>query len=98
MNTETINSRVEEIDLNTRLKKSRPDMPVAIFIQEAYNLVRWCEEDKEALLKSGLDWNYVTDLPLRLEVLSSLETSWIKKYNEPKELAIEIKGGLAEAA
>lgn len=72
-------------------------MPVAIFIQEAWNLLKWCDEDKDALLKTGLDRNNITDLPLRLEVLSGLETSWIKKYNEPKEFAKEIKSELAKA-
>jgi hypothetical protein len=42
-----------------------PTLPVSEAVQEAENLVAWCQADKSILTKAGLDWALVDDLPLR---------------------------------
>ena len=36
-----------------------PNMPVAVFIQEAEYLFHWCTDDQQALIRVGLDWELV---------------------------------------
>jgi hypothetical protein len=51
-------------------------IPVGIYIQEAENLYRWCQDDKEKLTAKGLDWTVVEDLPIRCGALKEAETNW----------------------
>jgi hypothetical protein len=55
----------------------KPNMPIRIFLQEAENLFHWCQQDKIALLKTGLDWTLVEDLPARIGALREAESQWL---------------------
>lgn len=59
---------------------SDPVVPVATAMQEAEDLYEWCQADKEKLIKAGLDWNLVTDLPERVEACRYLQSVWQKEF------------------
>lgn len=63
----------------------RPNMPVDVFIQEAYNLHEWVQQDKKILTGVGLDWALVDDLPIRAEVLRYTQSIWMReRYSQKK--------------
>jgi hypothetical protein len=55
-----------------------PNMPVGVFIQEAYNIHFLVQDDREQLEKRGLDWGIVDELPARIEHLRLAEARWWK--------------------
>jgi hypothetical protein len=57
-----------------------PEMPIDTALQESEDLHAWCLSDKDALVKSGLDWNLVDDLPLRTGALRYIQSQWQKEY------------------
>ncbi|MCP5103265.1 MAG: hypothetical protein GY950_07800 [bacterium] len=58
------------------LVKTSHNIPVDTYVQEAENLHKWCRKDQEALTAKGLDWNLVTDIPLRSGALREAESLW----------------------
>lgn len=62
-----------------------PDMPVAIALQEAEDVREWCLEDKEALIRAGLDWMLVDDLPQRINACRYIQSLWQKDYLTQEE-------------
>jgi len=62
-----------------------PDLPVAIALQEAEDLYEWCLPDKEALVKAGLDWTLVEDLPQRTGACRYIQSQWQKDYKSQEE-------------
>lgn len=55
-----------------------PNMPVGVYIQEAYNLYHYAQDDREMLESRGLDWGVMEELPRRIENLRDREASWWK--------------------
>ena len=53
-----------------------PNMPVDKFVQEAEDLYKWCQEDKELLVAADLDWKLVKDMPARARALRQAESLW----------------------
>jgi hypothetical protein len=53
-----------------------PNMPVHVSVQEAEDLFQWVQSDKEKLEKAGLDWQLVTELPVRAGALRYSESIW----------------------
>jgi hypothetical protein len=51
-------------------------MPVEVFAKEAEYLIKWVQDDKEALIGRGLDWNVVTDIPVRIGALREADSRW----------------------
>ena len=76
-------SVIEEKDANT------PNMPVDVFIQESENLYKWCQGDKEALVKADLDWKLVKDMPARAGALREAESRWFLHRFQREESRIE---------
>lgn len=68
-----------------------PNMPVDTALQEAEDLHVWCLTDKEALLKGGLDWTLVDDLPNRTGACRYIQSEWMKEFNSLKEAQKEWK-------
>jgi hypothetical protein len=66
--------------INAISEVAEPSIPVAIAVQEAEDLYQWCLADKEQLTNAGLDWNFVTDLPMRTGALRYLQSLWRKEY------------------
>jgi hypothetical protein len=51
-------------------------IPIPIYIQEAENLLAWCQDDKEELKAKGLDWTLVEDLQIRCGALIVAQAKW----------------------
>ncbi|MGQ1891232.1 hypothetical protein ACT29H_12400 [Thermophagus sp. OGC60D27] len=62
-----------------------PHIPVAAELQEAENLYQWCQADKVALTRSGLDWSVVASLPVRIAACTQAERVWQNHYRSRKE-------------
>jgi hypothetical protein len=69
----TLADRVAKIPAQDSIE---PDIPIGIFLQEAYNLYRFCRNDRELLIQKGLDWAIVEELPMRVEFLREVEVGW----------------------
>jgi len=80
-NIEDFNAKKDVINaIADELVKS-PNMPVDRYLQEAETLHKWCQADKEALTAKGLDWNLVTDLPVRAGALRESQSNWsVKRF------------------
>jgi hypothetical protein len=68
-----------------------PNMPVGTALQEAEDLYKWCQSDKESLTKVGLDWRLVTDLPVRTGACRYIQSEWKKDYRSQEEAQKEWK-------
>jgi hypothetical protein len=69
----------------------RPNMPVEVALQEAEDLFVWCQSDKDLLVKAGLDWTLVDDLPARTAVCRYLQSQWQKEFKEQPGIQKEWK-------
>jgi hypothetical protein len=97
MDIESINGKIRFLRSDSNLKSGRPDIPVAIAIQEAYDLYEWCQPDKETLIKAGLDRSLVDDLNVRAKVLNELQSIWYQKRNFRDESVEKWKDEFAKA-
>ncbi len=60
-----------------------PNMPVGVYLQEAYSIYCFAQDDKELLVSKGLDWSLVEDIPGRIEKVRDAEAQWWKsRYGE----------------
>ena len=59
--------------------------PVDVFLQESEELYYWSRDDKEPLTGAGLDWELVTDLPVRCGALREAELIWSVQKRWGKE-------------
>lgn len=57
-----------------------PKVPVDVAAQEAENLYIWCQQDKDLLVKSGLDWAIVESLPTRTGACRYAQAQWQMDY------------------
>ena len=51
-------------------------IPVDVYVQEAVDLARWCQVDRDALVANGLSWELVDDLPIRSGALKAAQAVW----------------------
>lgn len=81
-------------DFNAKLKVitalrdedvKHPNMPVGEAVQEAENLVAWCQDDKAGLIKAGLDWLLVEDLPMRAGACRYAQSIWARESQSREE-------------
>ena len=56
-----------------------PSMPVKIYLKEAELLHQWSQSDKEALMSARLDWDLVTDIPVRAGALRHADAVWYQQ-------------------
>ena len=80
MTTDLINDKLNELDSMTDIETGRPTTPVTVVLQESKNLFNWCKQDKEVLIRSGLDWKLVEDLPVRTDALKVSQANWKTEY------------------
>jgi hypothetical protein len=85
MSKNAFDLKIAEIEGIPDSMVSNPDMPVAIALQEAEDLYEWCLSDKDALVKAGLDWKMVEDLPNRAGACRYLQSQWQKDYKSMEE-------------
>jgi hypothetical protein len=86
MSKECYEAKVAEIESIPEQEVINPSVPVDIMLQESENLIVWSRDDKEILIKAGIDWKLVEDLPLRTGALRYIESQWQKEFKS-KEMA-----------
>ncbi len=79
MSQKNYDAKLKEITAIRDEDVKTPNMPVGEAVQEAENLVAWCEEDKAKLTKAGLDWQLVEDLPLRAGACRYAQSIWARE-------------------
>jgi hypothetical protein len=79
MSKENLNAKIAEITAIRDEDVKKPNMPVGEAVQEAENLVAWCQEDKAALTAAGLDWLLVEDLPVRAGACRYAQSIWARE-------------------
>lgn len=62
-------------------------IPVDHYVHEAKLLYESCQRDKTELVKAGLDWKIVAELPVLSNALSQAESFWMNKYYTEQEVA-----------
>ncbi|WP_321345866.1 hypothetical protein [uncultured Draconibacterium sp.] len=91
----TINQQTSQPD---EINSSRPNQPVATFLQEAENLYVWCVDDIPELLKAGIDEALINELPLRIKACRDAQTLWKKKSKTPGDAKVQWKLQLTEVS
>lgn len=64
----------------------KPAMPITLFIQEAMDLYHWSMDDKDLLLATGFDEQWLDALMVRAGALSEAEKRW-RLANNLREVA-----------
>lgn len=80
------------------IKSSRPNQPVASFLQEAENLYVWCIDDIPELVKAGVDEEMINTLPENIKACRDAQTLWKKKLKTPGEAQVQWKLQQPEAS
>lgn len=80
MSKEQFEAKKSILDAMDSNQVKTPAIPVDVALQEAENLYVWCQGDKAVLVKAGLDWALVTDLPIRIGALRYIQSQWQKEY------------------
>ncbi|MFP4014287.1 MAG: hypothetical protein ACLFVQ_09400 [Chitinispirillaceae bacterium] len=86
-----IASRAKSIDEKYVIE---PNMPVGVYLQEAYNIHFYAQKDREILTRKGLDWGTVEELPMRIDYLRQCEAEWWDArfgYTENEEEFFRVK-------
>jgi hypothetical protein len=86
-------SNIEDYNMKLEVIKAIPDdlikqpgsIPVGIYNQEAEDLYKWCQDDKDELTAYGLDWTLVEDLPVRCGALREASTNWSREWRTQEE-------------
>lgn len=58
----------------------KPSMPVSVYIQEASDLAKWAQQDKEKLTFHGLDWSNVESIPQRAIACRDAQSIWAREF------------------
>lgn len=74
-----------------------PYMPVGIYIQEAEDLVKWAERDKEKLVAAGLPEGILESIQSKAGALREAQSIWMKERQERDEAELEWKKKSPEA-
>ena len=91
MSKTDFNAKIKEIMAIRDEDVKLPNMPVGEAAQEAENQVAWCKDDKAKLIKAGLDWLLVEDLPLRAGACRYAQSIWAKESQSQEEAEKEWK-------
>jgi len=85
MSEQLITEKLNELNSITDNETGKPTLPVSVALQEAVDLMDWCIKDKEELVRAGLDWKLVEDIPIRtgaLRISQSKRQSEYKAYQD----------------
>ncbi len=91
MSQEDYNAKLSAFTALPKEEIKIPNMPVAEAIQEAENLVAWCEDDQAGLTNAGLDWLLVGDLSVRAGACRYAESIWGKEFRTREDAQKEWK-------
>ena len=62
-----------------------PNIPVDVYLQEAYDLEAWIQGDHKILQKAGLEPAFIAELPLRAGALRHAQSIWMKEQYSQEE-------------
>lgn len=71
-----------------------PNMPVGVYLQEAYNIHFYARKDREILTRKGLNWGVIEELPMRIDYLRQCEAEWWEArfgFTEHEEEFLRVK-------
>ena len=91
MTEKLINQKITELSGKIEDESTRPMIPVSIAQQEAADLQDWCMTDKEKLVRAGLKWIYVEEIPVRIGALRVSQAKWSTEYKNYKDCQEEWK-------
>ena len=91
MSKEDYDVKLSAIEAISKDVAKEPDMPVATALQEAEDLYEWSQSDKDVLIRAGLDWELVTDLPQRIGACRYIQSQWQKDFLTQEEAQKEWK-------
>jgi hypothetical protein len=97
MSQELITRKINELNSISIEENMKLNIPVSIALQEAEDLYDWCRNDREELVRAGLDWKLVEDLPVRTATLRLSQSQWMSWYNSFRECQAEWKIASPEA-
>lgn len=89
MSKEQFDQKKADIEAIPDKEVRYPDMPVDVALQEAEDLYVWCQPDKDLLVKAGLKWALVEDLPARAGALRFVQSQWQKDFRSQEEVQKE---------
>ncbi len=84
-NYDDYQAKIADIEAITNEEMKSPNVPVAVFVQEAEDLHKWCADDRETLSGAGLNWILVEDLSVRAGALREAESIWFKERFSRKD-------------
>ena len=85
MSKENYDAKLPVIDAIPEKVVVSPNLPVAVALQEAEDLLEWCKDHKEKLVKADLDWALVEDLPQRIGACRYSQSQWQKEYKSMED-------------
>lgn len=104
MSKENYDAKVAVLEALPQDQVKPPKTPIDAYLQEAEDQFVWAGEDKEALESKGLDWTFVTDLPLRTGAARHAQSIWnaerygqeeaARAWNEESPKAFEFRNDL----
>ena len=74
------NFELKASEINSITNATSPVVPVENMIQESEDVFVWCQVDKDMLIRAGLDWHFVDELPIRAGALRYIQSRWQKEY------------------
>jgi hypothetical protein len=77
--------------LKKKTSTKRTHIPVHLFIQEAIDLHIWCQPDRERLVRAGLNWQLVEELPQLADKLRQSHSEWLAIFRIPHKSELEWK-------
>jgi hypothetical protein len=98
MNSDLVQQKIRFLRSDPDIRSGKPDMPVAVAVQEAFNLYEFCRDDRERLVKAGLDGLYVDDLLVRATALIELQTVWMEESRTSNEYRDKWKEEFSKAS
>lgn len=104
MSKQNYEATLEELKTISTEAASIPAMPVDVYVQEAADLAVWVEDEKSAMKKAGMDWEFAEKLPIWAGALRHAQSLWMKEFNiqeearrkweEKSPVALELKNDL----
>ncbi|MDZ7608592.1 MAG: hypothetical protein U5K79_24085 [Cyclobacteriaceae bacterium] len=85
MSKSNYDSKLREIQVLPDDITKQPGLPVGEAVQEAENLVAWCQADKTMLTGAGLKWSLVEDLPVRAGACRYAQSIWARESQSKEE-------------
>ncbi len=84
-NLEDFNSLKEKIESIENDQIRAQNIPLYVYLQEAENLNKWLQPDKELLINAGVFAELIEEFPIRAGACREAQSLWIKEKNSKSE-------------